>query len=185
MYIPLLADKIIEHNKSAGAKKINLKGIAVGNGCTHPTECSLASEDWPQHVIDFLGRHGVISEEQYKKFLILQASDRCSDLENLDKACTDFVDELWDYLNAPYNFLFNPYNVYGKCWNQTFNNIDTLLHSKLQAKYGGCNDARGLYAFFRDEKWNTLTHISEKSLVWKKCNNHSSDPEFKYTRLNE
>ena len=41
MYLPTLALEIISHNKnlSEGEKKINLKGMAVGNGCTDPSEC--------------------------------------------------------------------------------------------------------------------------------------------------
>lgn len=39
MYVPYLATAITNYNSQSTALKINLKGIAVGNGCTHPLEC--------------------------------------------------------------------------------------------------------------------------------------------------
>jgi serine carboxypeptidase-like clade 2 len=39
IYIPTLAKAIIDFNEEADVDRINLKGIAIGNGCTHPTEC--------------------------------------------------------------------------------------------------------------------------------------------------
>lgn len=87
-------------------------------------------------------------------------------------------------MNAPRSFLFNPYNVYGMCWNfkvEDQADRDTL-QSKLTETYGGCNDAKGLYKIFRDDIWNAMTHISNKSPEWWKC---THDERFIYTRLDK
>lgn len=65
VYIPSLAYEILKHNESAGAKKISLKGIGVGNGCTDPTECSNEAGEFPMHIIEYLGKQGFLSEKQY------------------------------------------------------------------------------------------------------------------------
>lgn len=35
----------------------------IGNGCTHPTECSDVADIYPIHTIEYLGRQGFLSEE--------------------------------------------------------------------------------------------------------------------------
>ncbi|NDW60430.1 S10 family peptidase, partial [Yangia sp. PrR004] len=42
-YIPLLANEIIEYNKEA-SKKILLRGLMIGNGCTDYTECTIEAK---------------------------------------------------------------------------------------------------------------------------------------------
>jgi carboxypeptidase C (cathepsin A) len=39
IYIPYLATAIDTYNTFNPNETINFKGIAVGNGCTHPLEC--------------------------------------------------------------------------------------------------------------------------------------------------
>jgi serine carboxypeptidase-like clade 2 len=41
VYIPYLANEILKYNRLPSSKTtiIKLKGIMVGNPCTHPTEC--------------------------------------------------------------------------------------------------------------------------------------------------
>ena len=36
IYIPRLADEILLFNEGSSDKRINLKGILIGNACTHP-----------------------------------------------------------------------------------------------------------------------------------------------------
>ena len=40
IYIPLLASEIINYNRKIDDHKINLKGVLIGNGCTHLTDCT-------------------------------------------------------------------------------------------------------------------------------------------------
>lgn len=47
VYIPTLAHQINLYNADASSdKKINLKGIMIGNGCTDPTECIDNDNNW-------------------------------------------------------------------------------------------------------------------------------------------
>lgn len=63
MYVPYLATAIDEYNKGQAADtKINLIGIAIGNGCTHKTECSLGYEPEP-YLADTMYSHGMYTPE--------------------------------------------------------------------------------------------------------------------------
>lgn len=68
IYIPTLAAKILDYNANptiVTVPKINLEGIAIGNGCTDPTECTETASKFPQHVLKFYGKHGFYSPELY------------------------------------------------------------------------------------------------------------------------
>lgn len=64
VYIPTLASKIVDYNAAPtkeSVKKINLKGIAIGNGCTDPTECTEEGHTYPIHKFHYLGHNNFIS----------------------------------------------------------------------------------------------------------------------------
>jgi len=51
-----LASEIIDYNKSPNKLfTINLKGVMIGNGCTDVTECTLASNYYPFHFLNYIG----------------------------------------------------------------------------------------------------------------------------------
>ena len=64
VYIPTLAMEILKYNSLPSKElTINLKGMMIGNGCTHESECSYLADYWPFHVTNFLGGHNLISPE--------------------------------------------------------------------------------------------------------------------------
>jgi serine carboxypeptidase-like clade 2 len=65
-----LASKIIDYNSNPTDKnvpRINLAGLAIGNGCTDETECTDNAETFPMHRFDFIARNNLISQALYKK----------------------------------------------------------------------------------------------------------------------
>jgi len=46
-------------------KKIQLKGFAVGNGCTHPDECGIDNH-WDPFEIQNFREMGIIHEKLYR-----------------------------------------------------------------------------------------------------------------------
>lgn len=62
-YIPLLANEILDYNAGLvdQTKKINLKGLMIGNGCTDPSECTIEAKRFPIHKFNFMIRHNLIS----------------------------------------------------------------------------------------------------------------------------
>lgn len=64
VYIPTLANKIIDYNAnptSDKVSKINLKGLAIGNGCTDTSECTEEGHAYPVHKFDYLAGNNFIS----------------------------------------------------------------------------------------------------------------------------
>lgn len=116
IYIPTLAKAILEYNQlSSKSFSINLKGVMIGNGCTHPTECSNTSSYFEQHVYSFWGGHNLISPETAKK-----AADNINKCytENPDKFCLDLVNQINNEFDG--GVYVDHYNVYNNC---TFESI--------------------------------------------------------------
>jgi len=65
IYVPTLANRILDGNE-AGQPYVNLKGIAVGNGCTgHSVGTCGNGPEREQILLDFLHGHGMISQPAY------------------------------------------------------------------------------------------------------------------------
>ncbi|CAD8136180.1 unnamed protein product [Paramecium pentaurelia] len=194
IYIPLLANQILKHNIEYPNNTINLKGIMIGNGCTHPTECSDVADIYPIHTIEYFARQGFLSEEQYKVAQHLQNSGKCSDLHNLHQECFDFLDQVVNqYYESPSVFLMNPYNIYGYCYNYKpdqyqLRKNDPMLkrfipkNNKNDEEFGSCTDDKGMYVVFRDPKWKQITHIKPESPEWDVC---TDDDEFIYEKFEQ
>lgn len=71
IYVPYLAHEIIKFNKLPSSKEkiIKLKGIMVGNACTHPKECYEATaEGNSEYFYEFLYKHAYYSDKDYTNF---------------------------------------------------------------------------------------------------------------------
>ena len=67
--------------------KVNLKGFAVGNGCTDPLECEFQN-DYPVYLMQLYRDIGFISEAQYQ-----EVDAKCKDQgADLPEACTKLLD---------------------------------------------------------------------------------------------
>ena len=82
-YVPILAYKVLEYNKGVeDSKKINLKGIIVGNGLAD------WKYDYKPAIMDFVFTHHIISYEtrlEYVKYCLKNATydkTKCDDLQN-------------------------------------------------------------------------------------------------------
>ncbi|KAM3141613.1 hypothetical protein pb186bvf_006218 [Paramecium bursaria] len=172
IYIPTLVDQIIDYNNDPQktTPNIKIKGVAIGNGCTDPTECTDASEAYPQHEISFFGRHNFIEDSLFQEYRGYNEAGTCADLSNLPKQCTDLADKI----ESQYKGLwFNPYNIYDRCWHSLTKT--KYPRTKFARKVGEdefveCTDSSGLYKFLTDDAWLTLTHIDKtKSAAWQEC----------------
>jgi len=100
IYVPFLASKILEYNKTAPeVQKVMLKGILVGNGVT----------DWKYDttpaLIDFAFTHGIYSVETRNKFVSF-----CLDGPD-DEDCKDAENEVMQSFET-----INIYDIYRNCW---------------------------------------------------------------------
>ena len=63
IYVPTLVEKV--HNFNQHTQLINLKGFAVGNGCTDASECEFIN-DYPHYLYILLNDVGMISDKLFK-----------------------------------------------------------------------------------------------------------------------
>lgn len=83
IYIPYLANEIIDYNKSSKKEfTINLKGILIGNGCTDQSECNIKAYNYPFHKMKYLGEHNMISRSLYNT--AMKNIDNCYDQPSND-----------------------------------------------------------------------------------------------------
>lgn len=109
VYIPLLADQIISQNQqeSSQDRKINLKGVLLGNACTHPTECYTPSY-LSRYQVEFLNTRGFVDAADYSHY-----QSACLDIDEKSKDCVDVQKKIHDDF---YSSLANIYNVYDVCY---------------------------------------------------------------------
>ncbi|CAD8159544.1 unnamed protein product [Paramecium octaurelia] len=174
IYIPTLANEIIDYNAGKAAdNRINLQGLAIGNGCTDPTECTDEADPFQIHVYKFYGRHNFISQELYEKILAVQ--NECYGVK--DGKCKELADSVEVEVSGTEedNIKFNPYNIYGYCFTYTPEG------SRMSQKFGGmrslnedtdippCADVQGLYHHLRSAEVRTLLKIRTESAKWAVC----------------
>jgi len=66
IYVPTLANRILDGN-AAGNPYVNLKGVAIGNGCTgHSVGTCGNGPERSQILLDFFHGHGMVSQTEYE-----------------------------------------------------------------------------------------------------------------------
>ncbi|CAD8109286.1 unnamed protein product [Paramecium primaurelia] len=189
IYIPTLANEIIDYNVGKPTDSlINLQGLAIGNGCTDPTECTDQADPFQIHVYKFYGRHNFISEELYEKILAVQ--NECYGVK--DGKCKELADKVEVEVSGTKaaHIKFNPYNIYGYCFTYTPEG------SKMSQKFSGmrslndesdvppCADVQGLYHYLKSAEIRTLLKIRQESAEWSICSrtlgNYQVNPKGSY-----
>lgn len=170
IYVPTLADRVLTYNQSVtSALKINLKGILVGNGLTHPKfDLSSAS-------LEFQYGHALYSEETKKKVDQHCGKEPPFDVNNIQ--CQYLIAEIkllnqnvnvYDiyrdcfppsnieateemiYTNKKFSTLYNPKNYI----NQDENRVFDVLKGDPP-----CSDAVGITKFFNDKQVQDAFHV--------------------------
>jgi len=107
IYVPTLAQRILDGN-AAGQPHINLKGIAVGNGCTgHSVGMCGNGAERVRISVDLFHGHGMISNTAY---------------ENISRLCGDYMDMSPECERTAETAIrgvgrIDVYNVYDVCGN--------------------------------------------------------------------
>lgn len=161
-YVPFTVYSIHNYNQGSSGFKINLKGWAVGNGCTHPTECvgrkMLIKNDLSTYVYDFYWGQGKYSPETRKLYestcLVNPNGPACHQVR--DK----IVEEVGVQQGRP---EIDVYDIYRPCYNQ--GGIDPSIPP--------CTDALAAYDFFRKQNVQEWLNVNRSTtLQWSMC----SDP---------
>jgi len=125
IYVPFLASKILEYNKTATeVLKVMLKGILVGNGVT----------DWKYDttpaLIDFAFTHGIYSVETRNRYVSF-----CMDGPD-DEDCKEAENEVMQSFDT-----INIYDIYRTCWNSSSTKSATSLTFLATAEGEEVNNA--------------------------------------------
>ena len=168
IYVPFLALAIHEHNQHASTLvKINLKGLIVGNACTHPDECfTPGSDGTSMFQYEFLYKHGYYSEEDWTLL-----KGRCT-LGFHSEQCTEFRGQL-DYAFGKTNTSI--LNIYAPCYYQNLEGqARGRLSLKAQALRGDldCDDSKGAFEFFNDNNVRVHLNLQRFGFIkrWYPCN---------------
>ncbi|CAD8089514.1 unnamed protein product [Paramecium primaurelia] len=173
VYVPTLTKEIIDYNSQQSAdSRINLQGLAIGNGCTDPTECTHEAWQFQIHVFHQVGRHNFISEELYEK--VRSVEKQCIEVKT--DICTQISKEVEEQIiGKDQKIKANQYNMYGPCYTYTPEG------SKMAQRFFGmrsytedadipaCADIQGLYHHLRSNKVRNLLHIKVESPEWEVC----------------
>lgn len=164
-YVPFVALMIDTYNNNATtdpATKINLKGFAVGNGCTDPTECvgrkMLFKNDVSEYVYDFYWGQGKYSPETRVLYesscLVNPNSEPCQMVRK------KILIEAGVYYNE-----IDVYDIYRPCYNQ----------SDVPGA-PPCTDAMAAYGFFRNKTVMDLLHVNNNNNTeWSMCSDLVGD----------
>lgn len=69
--------------------QINIKGFAVGNGCTHETECEFQN-DYGPYLMQLYRDYGFITQEMFE-----EVDSKCNNKQVLPDDCVAMLDQVF------------------------------------------------------------------------------------------
>lgn len=190
IYTPTLAEAIMFADKKNTYKGAQLKGIAVGNGCTG-TELGSCSPQSEKYLSSFLSQTALISPETKKAI-----KEHCGDFSSSSVPCNNSLTKMHEEVGK-----VNLYDVYGECHNGSklalkapvqhknakksntgytlenidlTKNIDLSQNINLDPKETGpaaCIDSRYASYFFNKEEVIQALHVKRPPYEWAVCAN--------------
>lgn len=166
IYIPTLAYNIQLYNQATSSARINLKGIAVGNGCTD------WSVDTTPALLQMGFTHSLYGYDMYSNFTKYDCIQ-----ENAPEECNDS-------LNNFYNDILNNvdiYDIYAKCIHEDFkDHVKFLRNGYDNNKLGAppCTAASGINNYLGNSTIQEAYHISKDAFSWEMC---VGSPRLDYT----
>lgn len=152
-YVPFLALAIDTYNNNQLNinNKINFKGWAVGNACTHPDECvglkMKFKTNSSSYAYDFYWGQGKYSPESRKTYENVCLKNPGS------QACRNIQNNIQNEINSTY---LNVYDVYETCFVQGLPSVPP------------CSDGKAAYEFFNNNTIKSLFHVNT-DINWTMC----------------
>jgi len=182
IYVPTLANRIVDGN-AAGKPYINLKGIAVGDGCTgsevgtcgNGPEVDAANE---YIAVEQLHGHGMISQAAYEN-----VTSVCGDWKQISAACTSAARAARAAVGR-----YDVYDIYHQC----FTNATTgeaplrrapnkLLERELMMPGNAgypCWIGTGFEAYLNNPAVRNATHTQQTPTPWSRIRYTSNLPSL-------
>lgn len=163
--IPWLANRTLEWNISPYTppyERIRLRGLFLGNPCTHPSECYFPGNS--RHTYGFLTNHYYYTRSQFESY-----EQACSILSE-DSNCSAVKK---DMDNAFLSVGVNRRNVYEKCLKQNTGDYPNRP----------CLDQIGILKWFNDAQMRKAMHTNiSESTKWTICSESVQAAYFKDPR---
>lgn len=184
--MPTLAKAVVQSNAGGANPKINLKGIAVGNGCLGNAagQCAFDNGVEINTNVPYFAGHGLISTDTYKQFAA--ACPVGTDPPSLPAACENAI-------NLAHNQVgnVNIYDIYGPCITgeapgeepgriERSTGRRVYKRAPVPVRAGGpieCID-ESIQAYINTPTFAAAFHVNP-NLNWAVCGSNSS---FDYTR---
>ena len=165
IYIPTLAYNIQLYNQATSSARINLKGIAVGNGCTDWTF------DTTPALLTMGFTHALYGYEMYNNMTKYDCIQ-----ENIPDECTDTMNNFETLIKN-----VDIYDIYAKCINPDWKDHVKFLRSGFtNDKLGAppCTSASGIDNYLSNSTIQEAYHISPDAFEWAMC---TGSPRVNYT----
>eukprot|EP00823_Brevimastigomonas_motovehiculus_P006481 TRINITY_DN5372_c0_g1_i1.p1 TRINITY_DN5372_c0_g1~~TRINITY_DN5372_c0_g1_i1.p1 ORF type:complete len:462 (+),score=79.03 TRINITY_DN5372_c0_g1_i1:33-1418(+) len=167
IYIPTLANAIVEHNKK-GDSKINLKGVLVGNGCVG-SEVGVCSSRGDEMRMEYMHKRALFADNLYTKI------DKTCDWKNRSLECGHLLSEMGRQVGG-----VNIYDIYSPCIRSAGSRVpihkDSVFSHLLNAKPSEngpdwCVGAVTAFTWFNDETVRAALHVGDASKLgaWTVC----------------
>ena len=173
IYVPTLALQVVNYNSYTPYSPINLKGIAVGNGCTDWTV------DTTPAFMRMLWTHGMLSEYWFQQLM-----DNCDNMNDFSSAvCQNTTDFIGDNVVGGVNI----YDIYGTCYagqtERQYEDNQGKLKFLLDRNPGlkevpPCIAWQGIYQYLNTPAVRTALHINPKAPAWEFCANLNYNPDY-------
>lgn len=173
IYVPTLALSIINYNSYAPFQKINLVGIAVGNGCTDWTY------DTSPAYMRMLATHGMLSSYWINQFEVL-----CDNFNDFTSSqCQNLTNYIYEYIVPNVNI----YGIYSQCipgpstyrdymYNQQ--RLKFLLRENALKEVPPCVAWAGIYTYLNNAPVQKAFHIDPSITSWDFCANLDYQDDF-------
>jgi carboxypeptidase C (cathepsin A) len=193
VYVPTLAEAILNGEKDGSYHGAHLTGMAAGNGCSG-TEVGICGEgsQGTYYEWEYLIATGFVSQSVKDK--VADTCDWKAAKNNIDGAlsaqCISNLNEASTQIGH-----VNMYNVYGDCVNDSgcSSGIQgTITNSKIPSRLGArvtphgpdaCIDSKAASAYLNQPDVQTAIHVKNPGYCWSVC---GSQPGWRYssTRTN-
>jgi carboxypeptidase C (cathepsin A) len=122
IYIPMLAEQIMNRSTT-----INLKGLAIGDGCWGNTvgTCDFNSGDALRISTNFYHGHAMVSEVLFQQIIAA-----CGNFTQLSAQCESLINQMNNELGQ-----YDVYNVYDECGNDHLSFLDLFSKNKETGHY--------------------------------------------------
>ncbi|CAG9316598.1 unnamed protein product [Blepharisma stoltei] len=166
IYVPTLAYNILMYNSYSPHNSINLKGIAVGNGCTDWTvDCNPA-------FIKLAWSHALFGYDWYEKIV--------NDCDNFNEWTSEACNNDINYISNVLLANINVYDIYGTCIYH--NDTQAYKDNQIRLKYlldqnpmlgeiPPCCAWDGAYQYFRTPAFKKAFNIPSSVQDWEFCVN--------------